>query len=404
MEPLSEIEELCSRLNQATTTEGVKELLSDISLSNRNTFNIAAQYVPSKPIDNKLFADKIIEATTCSGMTGLKIVSWNIDSLRAGIIDFSTAKCGKQKRTIQPESPMGQLIKDVDPDIICLQETKLKQSDENCFNIQGYHTYWNSSTQKQGYSGVSLWTKTIPNKITTNLPTITGPLDMEGRIITAFFDDFVIVNTYTPNTLRAGTKPLGGWKVVKDPTKRAEREQEYNHYIDNRQRWDMAIMMYLLDLRKNFTNVIWCGDMNIARSYIDIHNGLMSEQKLENAKKRGEPPSRLKELERRIIGAQQDFKLGGGAGLRLEEREGLDRILQYGFVDVFRTLYPDSYGFTYWDRTKIAFRKANNGWRIDYFIVSPNLLTCIRDIRVFKEIGETHQRVPSDHAPLVLFF
>ena len=186
METSSEIEELCSKLKQAKTINEAKKLLQNLSLIIRNTFNIVSQYVPPQPTDSKLFANKIVEATTCSGMKGLKIVSWNIDSLRAGIIDFSTTKCGKQKRTVQIESPMGQLMRDINPDIICLQETKLKESDESCFNIEGYNTYWSSSKGKQGYSGVALWTKKKPNKITTSLPTITGTLDLEGRIITAF--------------------------------------------------------------------------------------------------------------------------------------------------------------------------------------------------------------------------
>ena len=171
--------------------------------------------------------------------------------------------------------------------------------------------------------------KKIPNKITTTLPTITGLLDLEGRIITAFFDDFVIVNTYTPNTLRAGFKPsLGGWNAIKDPAEREAREQAYNYYIGNRQQWDIAIGSYLIDLRANFINVIWCGDMNVAISYPDIYKGLMTERKLIEATQRGDPPSRLKELKKRIDDVKKDLKFGGGAGFRLEERRGLERILQ----------------------------------------------------------------------------
>ena len=83
----------------------------------------------------------------------------------------------------------------------------------------------------------------------------------------------------------------------------------------------MAIMIYLLYLREDFNNVIWCGDMNVARAYPDIHNGLMTERKLTEAKKYGEPPSRIKELERRIAGAKQGLKYGGGAGLRLKKKK-----------------------------------------------------------------------------------
>ena len=396
------IETLCNNLKNSSNIAEIKDLLYNTSLTIRNLFYITAKSIPHNlPVENKLLADKIIQATTCVGLTNKKIVCWNIDSLRAGIVDQGTSKCVKTKRIILPDSPMGQLIQQVNPDIICLQETKLKEGDEKCFDLSGFHTYWNSSRGRKGYSGVAIWTKQAPIDVTYHLPNITDVLDLEGRIITAYFEDFVIVNTYTPNTLRAGNKPKGGWEAVRNTQQRQDREAAYNYYISNRMQWDAQILIYLQELQSTFSNVIWCGDLNVARGYQDIYNGLFTEVKL-NAP--GNPPSRLKDLNSRIVEAKYAEKYGGGAGYRLEERVALENILRHNFVDVFRVLYPHNYGFTYWERTIVAFRKANNGWRIDYFVVSSNLLTCIRSLKVLKDIGVVGPKVPSDHAPLVLSF
>ena len=393
------IKQLCDKLNEENL-DGVKNLLTKESLSVRNTFALGAKYSP--PSHQEL-AKKIIQATQLKNLSGKRIVSWNINSLRAGIVDQETAKC-KTKRVIQPSSPMGELVKDIDPDIICLQETKLQQEHEKCFDISGYYTYWNSSTAQKGYSGVSIWSKEKPLSVDTTLEKIPEVLQREGRILTAYYENFVVVNIYTPNTLRAGEKPLCCWDAVKDPEKRKLRKMNYELYMFNRKVWDNAILEHLKNLKEKYTNVILCGDLNVARNFQDIHTGLMAEHKLEVAQEQKKDPMRIDELQKRIKAARQATKLGGGAGYRLEERENLELLVSHDFVDVFRDLYPNDYGFTYWDMTKFAYRQANNGWRIDYFIVSGNIISYIRDIKILKDLGIQGKKVPSDHAPIILYF
>ena len=393
------LQELCTQLNNLNPSE-VKNLLSKQSLEIRNTFALGAPYSPTS---HQELAQKIIDSTQLPNLSGKRIVSWNINSLRAGIVDQETAKC-KTQRIIQPSSPMGELVSIINPDIICLQETKLQTQHEKCFDISGYHTYWNSSTAQKGYSGVSIWSKEKPLSVSQTLENIPEPLQKEGRILTAHYENFVVVNVYTPNTLRAGEKPLNGWEAVRDPEKRKLRQMTYNLYMLNRKVWDKAVLVHIEKLKTKYTNVILCGDLNVARNFQDIHTGQMTENKLKLAKEQKEGPVRINDLQKRIQGARQATKLGGGAGYRLEEREALENMLNRDFIDVFRTLYPQDYGFTYWDMTKFGYRKANNGWRIDYFIVSDNVLSYIRDIKVLKDLGIQGNKVPSDHAPVVLFF
>ena len=392
------IQKLCIQLN-TENTKTVKNLLTNQSLEIRNTFAIGAHYSPQS---HKELSQKIIDSTQLPNLSGKRIVSWNINSLRAGIVDKETAKC-KTKRIIQPSSPMGELVSTIDPDIICLQETKLQVENEKCFDISGYHTYWNSSTAQKGYSGVSIWSKEKPISVSQTLENIPETLQKEGRILTAYYENFVVVNVYTPNTLRAGEKPLGGWDAIRDQEKRKLRQLAYNLYMLNRKVWDKAILEHLENLKTKYTNIILCGDLNVARNFQDIHTGLMTETKLKLAKEQKEAPIRINDLQKRIQISRQSTKLGGGAGYRLEERIALENIISRDFIDVFRTLYPNDYGFTYWDMTKFGYRKSNNGWRIDYFIVSSNILSYIRNIKVLKDLGVSI-KVPSDHAPLILYF
>lgn len=325
----------------------------------------------------------------------MKIISWNVNSIRARIIDSKTSQCTCQNRTILKTSPMGKLLQKVKADVICLQETKCSIKNLKCLDISGYHTYWNCAV-KAGYSGVAIWCKTKPEKISTSLPglpTQSKHLLKEGRILTVFFKNLVIINTYAPNTLRAGRKPVKGWKKNKPSYK----------YLQNRINWDRSLRKYLVTLKKKYKSIILCGDLNVARGSLDLHQGIMTQCKLAKAIDTRARQSRINILKKRAAYGIKITELGGGAGYRLEERKEFEKLLNSGFVDIYRKLYPRKYGFTYWDMMLKAFRKANNGMRIDYFIITPNLVRKVKKVVIYKEIGERDIKLPSDHAPIALF-
>lgn len=417
------IEKICQELE---TSNNPKDVFAKVPVPIRNAFLYGA-VTCDQDAPKKALAKKIQGALTCSGIPiGTQIVSWNVDSLRAGIVDAETAACKRKERPITPESPMGQLIAKYDPDVICLQETKIQTANAECFSPNGYFTTWNSSEGRKGYSGVAVWSKEKPLRVETELPGIPDHLQEEGRILTVYFEGYILVNTYVPNTLRGGTKPVGGWDSVREGGKasREERQEAYERHVGGRMQWDKAILAHLEELREENPNVIWCGDLNVARTLFDIHNGHMTQKKYEQAERNQIAPSRVKDLKNRVRDGVNMDKQGGGAGYRLEEREGLENVLSHGFFDAYREIYPapapydpdgfedkyeepasqDEYGFTFWDRTKVAYRSTGNGWRIDYFILSDALRLCVRGMRVLKDLGVEGNKVPSDHAPLLIQF
>ena len=397
---MNQIQDACKQILKGKDTDSI---LRSLPLRVRNDFLEAARIVVDSGKGNKKLATRVLSTLVCPGLDGKRIVSWNVDSIRAGIVDAETAACKRKERPVLDTSPMGELIRDVDPDIICIQETKLQSEHEACFSHEGYHTFWSSSRGRKAYSGVSIWTKEEPIRVSTELPGAPDDLQEEGRILTAFFDGFAVVNTYVPNTLRGGTKPKGGWCSVRDEDSRVEREAAYDKYVGGRQSWDDAMLAYLKRLKKEVGRVVWCGDLNVARGLRDIHNGEFSEEKADMAEAAGESEKRVKDLRKRTKEAEDWAVFGGGAGFRLEERAGLEKILDSGFVDVYRSV-SDGYGFTFHDRTKLGYFAAGNGWRIDYFVVSDNVLPCVRSIEVLKELGLKDGKPPSDHSPLYIRF
>ena len=224
-------------------------------------------------------------------------------------------------------------FKEVNADIFCLQETKCHPQQIN-LEFEGYTSYWNSAERK-GYSGTAIFTKKQPVNVTYGIGI--EEHDKEGRIITLEFENFYLVTNYTPN---------------------AKRELER---LDYRMVWEDEIRKYLLELNKK-KPVIMCGDLNVAHEEIDLKNPKTNK---------------------------------GNAGFTNEEREKMTELLNAGFIDSYRYLYPEKIEYSWWSYMGHA-REKNVGWRIDYFIVSNDFRENIKDATIYTEI------LGSDHCPVGL--
>ena len=247
----------------------------------------------------------------------MKLISWNVNGIRAAI--------GKG---------FANFFEQVNADIFCIQETKMQEGQID-LNYAGYTTYLNSAIKK-GYSGTAIFTKEKPLSVTYGIGK--EEHDQEGRVITAEYKEFYLVNCYTPNS---------------------KRELER---LDYRMVWEDEMRNYLkkLDATKP---VILCGDLNVAHEEIDIKNPKTNHH---------------------------------NAGFTDEERNKMTELLTAGFTDSFRHLYPtktDSY--TWWSYMRDA-RSKNVGWRIDYFIVSNRIAPNIQEATIYSEI------MGSDHCPVGL--
>ena len=229
-------------------------------------------------------------------------------------------------------------FKNIDADIFCIQETKMQESqiDDNIKNIfKEYNSYWNSA-EKKGYSGTAIFTKIKPLNVTYGIGI--EEHDKEGRVITLEFDKFFMVNCYTPN---------------------AKRELER---LDYRMIWEDEFRKYLLKLNET-KPVIMCGDLNVAHEEIDLKNPKTNRR---------------------------------NAGFTDEEREKMTKLLNSGFTDTFRYLYPDKENMYTWWSYMFKAREKNAGWRIDYFIVSKSIENKIKESYIFSDI------MGSDHCPVGL--
>lgn len=224
-------------------------------------------------------------------------------------------------------------FKETKADIFCLQETKC-QPEQVDLEFEGYTSYWNSA-EKKGYSGTAIFTKKKPLKVTYGIGI--EEHDKEGRIITLEFEEFYLVTNYTPN---------------------AKRELERLEY---RMVWEDEIRKYLLELNKN-KPVIMCGDLNVAHEEIDLKNPKTNR---------------------------------GNAGFTDEERGKMTELLNSGFVDTYRYLYPEKIEYSWWSYMGHA-REKNVGWRIDYFIVSNDIKNKVKNATIYTEI------LGSDHCPIGL--
>lgn len=249
----------------------------------------------------------------------MRLVSWNVNGLRAIM----------KKGFIES-------VKKINPDVLCLQETKMQEGQIDLdVDLEEYEKYF-SSAQKKGYSGTAVFTKVKPINVTYGMDK--EEHDKEGRIITVEFDDFYLVNVYTPNS-------------------KTELER-----LEYRMIWEDEFRNYLKELEKT-KPVIICGDLNVAHKEIDLKN----------------PSSNRK-----------------SAGFTDEERNKFTELLDAGFIDTFRYFYPDKEGaYTWWSYLTKA-RERNAGWRIDYFLVSDSLKDRLVDAKIHSDI------YGSDHCPVEL--
>ncbi|MEX1378164.1 MAG: exodeoxyribonuclease III [Eubacteriales bacterium] len=247
----------------------------------------------------------------------MNLVSWNVNGIRAclqkGFMEF---------------------FKEADADIFCIQETKCQVGQVD-IETDGYHQYWNAA-EKKGYSGTAVFTKTQPIAVTYDIGI--EKHDNEGRVITLEYDEFFLVNCYTPNSQRELAR------------------------LDYRMEWENDFRAYLNNLSKT-KGVILCGDLNVAHKEIDLKN----------------PSTNRK-----------------NAGFTDEEREQMTNLLSSGFIDSFRHFYPDREGiYSWWSYMRNA-RANNAGWRIDYFLVSQELREKMKSVDILNDI------YGSDHCPVTL--
>ncbi|WP_315581405.1 exodeoxyribonuclease III [Prevotella jejuni] len=224
-----------------------------------------------------------------------------------------------------------QQFKDLDADFFCLQETKM-QAGQLDLSFPGYESYWNYA-DKKGYSGTAIYTKHKPLSVTYGIDI--DEHDHEGRVITLEMEDFYLVTVYTPNS------------------------QDGLRRLEYRMKWEEDFQAYLhrLDAIKP---VIVCGDMNVAHQEIDLKN----------------PKTNHK-----------------NAGFTDEEREKMTQLLSNGFIDTFRSLYPEQVTYSWWSY-RFRAREKNTGWRIDYFLISERLKDRLEDAKIHTEI------MGSDHCPI----
>lgn len=225
-------------------------------------------------------------------------------------------------------------FKECDADVFCLQETKL-QAGQHDLELEGYHQYWNYA-EKKGYSGTALFTKREPLSVTYGIGV--EEHDHEGRVITAEFEGFYVVTVYVPNSQRELAR------------------------LDYRMSFEDAFRKYILSLEEK-KPVIYCGDLNVAHQEIDLKNPKTNHM---------------------------------NAGFTDQEREKFTAVLESGYLDSFRHLYPDATDCYTWWSYMFKAREKNVGWRIDYFVVSEKLKDRLRGAGIHSAV------MGSDHCPVEL--
>jgi exodeoxyribonuclease-3 len=247
----------------------------------------------------------------------MKLVSWNVNGIRAVL-----------------SKGFHESIARIDPDVLCLQEIRALPEQVE-LELPGYELHWNSAKRK-GYAGTATFTRIKPMTVTRGMGL--GEHDQEGRITTLEFDDYHLVNVYTPNS-------------GKELARLEYRTKE----------WDPEFLGYCRKLDKK-KPVIFCGDLNVAHKDIDIHD----------------PKSNA-----------------GSAGFTDEERANFDRIVQAGFIDTFREFTKEGGHYTWWSYIMRG-RAKNRGWRIDYFCISPGVRERLKSATILSDV------MGSDHCPVAI--
>eukprot|EP00002_Diphylleia_rotans_P021886 TRINITY_DN4269_c0_g1_i1.p1 TRINITY_DN4269_c0_g1~~TRINITY_DN4269_c0_g1_i1.p1 ORF type:complete len:354 (-),score=66.30 TRINITY_DN4269_c0_g1_i1:120-1181(-) len=259
---------------------------------------------------------------TYSSSGPFKIISWNVNGIRAAMNDAGFKS----------------FFEKVDADVICIQETKADLDSAPKGLLPKYKEIWNPCKTQKGYSGTLIYTKNDPISTTTVFK-YGKKTDQEGRVIVAEYTNFYLINTYIPNS---------GQKL--DRLK--ERTQE----------WDPAFLEFMIEMDQK-KPIIWTGDLNVSHEEIDIENAKGNKR---------------------------------SAGFTQEERDNFSKVLDAGFVDVFRNRNPSlAKQYTYWSYRMNA-RARNIGWRLDYYVVSPRLMPHIKDCIIHKDV------TGSDHCPIEL--
>ena len=247
----------------------------------------------------------------------MKFVSWNVNGIRAcvtkGFLSY---------------------FKEVDADFFCIQESKC-QAGQIDLPLEGYYQYWNYA-QKKGYSGTAIFTKHEPIQVKYGVDE--DETEEEGRIITLEYEDFYLVNVYTPNAKRDLSR------------------------LDYRLEWEDRMIAYLKRLDK-MKPVIYCGDLNVAHEELDVKN------------------------------AKSNI---GNSGFTVEERGKMTSLLNSGFTDTFRAFHPNEPDHFTWWSYMAKVRERNIGWRIDYFIVSNRFMERVKKAEIHSSI------LGSDHCPIML--
>jgi exodeoxyribonuclease-3 len=264
----------------------------------------------------------------------LKIISWNINGFRA----ITGQNPSRRFDSVTKENKLFSYIYSVNPDIICVQETKADpiQIDEHLRSPEGYESWYGVCRSKKGYSGTAIFSRLKPKEVHFGIGI--GRYDVEGRIIQADFDDFLLFNVYFPN----GT---------------SGRDR-----VDYKLEFYDALFEYIEDYRKQGRKILICGDYNTAHKEIDLAR---PKENVETS------------------------------GFLAEEREKIDNIISLGYVDTFREFDSEPAKYTWWSQ-RAAARERNIGWRIDYHFVTENFMDNVKNSYHHPDV------MGSDHCPIIL--